>query len=148
MTADAARFLADDLPDAFDQRRIPRRAEGQRRREQRAAARHQADQTLLVRHRRDAEPGFLDEELLQPIERAHALLRVDAVAAERPRDLAKTVFQHLLQFLLITVADERVRPHLMVAVLGEQQPEGVHLRDLFFERHPGQQVGGSRRDRQ
>ena len=147
MTADAARFQADDLTDAFDQRRVPRRAEGQRRREERTAACHQADETFLVRHCRDAEPRFLDEKLLQTVERPHALLRINAVAAQRPRDLAEPIFQHLLQFLLITVTDERIRTNLVVAVLGQQQPEGVHLGDLFFERHPAEQIGDSSLDR-
>ena len=134
--------LAPDGPGRpLDEVRIPRRAIGERRREHRRAARHQADEALLVRQRRDPEPRLLAQELLQPVEGTDARARVDAVAAERPRDLPESLLQRLLHGLRVRASGEVVLAGTMSSVVGEDQPERVHLRRLLLEGHAGEQVG-------
>ena len=134
--------LAPDGPGRpLDEVRIPRRAIGERRREHRCAARHQADEALLVRQRRNPEPRLLAQELLQPVESADARARVDTVAAERPRDLPESLVQRLLHDVRVRAAGEVVLAGTMSSVVGEDQPERMHLRRLFLEGHSGEQVG-------
>ena len=132
---------------ALDEIGVPGRAVGERRREHRGAAGHQADEALLVRQRRDPEPRLLAQELLQPVEGPHAGARVDAVAAERARNLAQALVQRLLHRLRIGAPGEVVLARTMPAVLGEDQPQRVHLRRLFLERHSREQVGCTLVDR-
>ena len=143
---DAARLAPDRLRRTLDEVRVPGGAVGERRGEQRRAARHQADQALLVRDRGDPEPSLLAQELLQPVERAHAGARVDAVAAERARDLAQAVAEGLLHDRGVRAACEVVLARPVLAVLGQDQPQRVHLRGLLLERHPRDEVVHPLRD--
>ncbi len=98
-----------------------------------------------MRQGRDAEPGLLPEELLQPVEGAHAQAWLDGVAAQGARDLAQAVGQQPGQRVRIAPAGEGVAAHPVAAVLREQEPEGVELRDLLLQGHPRQQVAGALR---
>ena len=140
VAAHAAGLAPDGLRRALDEVRVPGRAVGEGRREHRRAAGHQAHQALLVRHRGDPEPGLLAQELLQPVERADAGARLDAVAAERAGDLPEAVAEGLLDRRRVRAPGEVVLARAVLAVLGEEEPQRVHLRGLLLERHAGEEV--------
>ena len=67
-----------------------------------------------MRHDRNAEPRLFAQELLEPIEPAHALRRIDGPAPQRSGDLAEPMVEHALQRFRISCACEFVGAHLMV----------------------------------
>src|SRR6218665_3454267 len=73
--------------------------------------------------------------------RAPSAPGLDGVPAQRPRDLPAPVGQAPLKRWLIGAVDEpHARAHMVLSVLREDQPEGVHLRDLLVQAHALEQV--------
>ena len=147
VAADAARLAPDRPRRALDEVGVEGRAVGERRGEHRRAPHHEAHEALLVGHRGDPEPRLVAQELLQPVERPHAAARLDAVAAERARDLPQAVCERPADRRRVAAAREVVLPRAVLAVLGEDQPQRVHLGSLLLERHAGEQVARARLDR-
>ena len=65
----------------------------------------------------DAQPRFVAQEALQPVERAQAGRGIHAARSQRAGDLPHAVLEALLQRIGVAAADEGLaRAHLVLAV--------------------------------
>ena len=103
------------------------------------AAGEEAVERLLVEDRRDPEPRLLDEEALDRVAGLGRPGGVEVRRAGHPADLADPVGEPVAHAL---------RVELGLAAEQLERPERPELGELLVERHPREQVGDARVDRQ
>ena len=124
----------------FDQRGVEACAERDGLRETGGAGRGLAVQALLVKHDGDPQPGVLQEEALNGVGEFRGFASPQSAAGIRgAADLAQpaTVAKSLRGLFRVEAA-RFVHESLALFL-----PDAEHLRGLFFERHPLQQVPGA-----
>ena len=129
----------DRRRDRLDQLRVERRRRPDRLLERGRAPGEQAVERLLVEDGRDPEPRLLDEEALDRVARLGRPGGVEVRGPGHPADLPDPLREPVAHPLRVEVglaAEQLERP---------QRPE---LGELLVERHPRQQVGDARVDRQ
>src|SRR5688572_8182095 len=137
MTATRACFECSGGEDFGDELRIPSRSERDRLRKTRTAFRHVTVQYLVVKNRGNTESRVFEQPLLNGVGKRRALAWI--LALSLPRDLANAVFHDLSGFGWIEGATIGCEICLRID-LRSRAPKTRQLRDLFFERHPGEQI--------
>ena len=137
MRAAQARFESRHREQRLHQRGIEGCAQRNGLRKAGSIRRRVAVQALLVEDHRNAQAAVLEEELLDGVgQLGHAASVLAAAGIARPADLSQSaaVAKRLLRLLEIEVA---LRIHQR---LGLRLPDAQHLRGLFLQRHPREQV--------
>jgi hypothetical protein len=84
-----------------------------------------------VRYCRYAQPGFLDEKLLQDVKGAHPFFRIDGMRAKRPGDLPDPQPEHFFYIVRGRSLAEGIGTDPMIAVCRQNQPMRTHLGDFL-----------------
>ncbi len=138
MHANRTHLFADDPRHRLDQLRLPRAGDADDLREVGGAVGQKAAATLVVDQRGDAQPRLFDQVLLDNVGQPRRLHRAETAATGQACHLAQAV------------AHARLRPCPVQPLLVDDlvDPQAAQLGDLFFQRHPAQQVVDARFNRQ
>ena len=144
MTAARACFECSGGEDFGDELRVPRGRERNRLRKTRTALGHVSVQYLVVKNRGNAESRVFEQPFLHGVGKRRALAWIFTFSL--PRDLADAIFHDFGGFGRREVT--AIGSEICLRIdLRPVAPKTSQLRDLFFERHPREQIGDALFDR-